>query len=148
MDDPTLALIARFVGGRADSHLADADFLQRQVQAIKAHVERYPESEREVRALRWIEANAARYRQRSQKQAALEGLADSRCPDCPLAGSGEPGTCAIHRRWLALLRLYAASELSSRDYVEKSLELLAEHKDTLKVHHCHQAASPVASFGS
>ncbi|MBK7566147.1 MAG: hypothetical protein IPI21_18770 [Propionivibrio sp.] len=35
------------------------------------------------------------------------------------------------------MRRYAASELSSRDYVKTSLELLAAHKNRLKVNDQH-----------
>jgi hypothetical protein len=142
MDDPTLALIARFVGGRPDPGTSDTEFLLRQVAEIEQYVARFPAQEREARALRWIEANAARYRERSQKQAALQNLAHARCPDCPLSPGDEPGSCSIHRRWLALLRLYAASELSSRDFVEQSLALLAANKDQLKVHRCRESRVP------
>jgi uncharacterized protein YciI len=40
---------------------------------------------------------------------------------------------------LALLRRYAASELSSNAYVEQSLALLTAHKDWLKVGHARQS---------
>lgn len=134
VDDPTLALIARFVGGEPHPEISDAEFLLRQVAAIEDYVNRFPAVQREERALQWIEANAMKYRERSQRQAAVAGLARARCADCPLAGGDGSSPCSIHGRWLKLLRLYAASELSSHDYVEKSLELLALHKDRLKVH--------------
>lgn len=144
VDDPTLALIARFVGGEPHPEISDAEFLLRQVAAIEKYVERYPAQEREAWAFRWIEANAMKYREKFQRQAAVDCLARSRCSDCPLTGVEGPGPCSIHGRWLKLLRLYAASELSSHDYVEKSLDLLAVHKDHLKVHQYTASSLPLA----
>jgi hypothetical protein len=133
VDDPTLALIARFVGNATDPDLSDREFFHQQVAAIEAYVEGFPPAERELRALAWIEANARHYRQQWQKQTAAVALADVRCPDCPLSCGNQRTPCAIHARWLKLLRLYAASELSSTDYVKSSLALLTAHKDALKV---------------
>lgn len=139
VDDPTLALIARFVGDSPNREGSDAEFFRQQLSAIEAHVERFPAAEREVRALAWIEANARQYRQQWQKQAAISSLAGTRCPDCPIADGNRHTPCAIHTRWLALLRRYAASELSSNAYVEQSLALLATHKDRLKVGHVRES---------
>lgn len=133
VDDPTLALITRFVGDSSNPEVSDEDFFGQQVAAIEAYVDRFPAHEREQRAMAWIEANAVRYRQKWQKNAAVDVLAKTRCPDCPLAGGDDKTPCAIHVRWMTLLRRYAASELSSRDYVKTSLELLTAHKDRLKV---------------
>ena len=135
VDDPTLALITRFVGDSPNQECSDAEFFRQQLSAIEAHVERFPAAEREMRALAWIEANARQYRQQWQKQAAISSLASTRCPDCPIAGGDRHTPCAIHTHWLALLRRYAAGELSSNAYVEQSLALLATHKDRLKVGH-------------
>lgn len=143
-DDPTLSLIARFVGSEAHPGVSDAEFLLRQVAEIEQYVERFPAAQREQRALQWIEANALKYRKNSEKQATVDGLARARCADCPLAGGSMSSPCSIHGRWLKLLRLYAASELSSHDYVEKSLELLATHKDHLKIKHCREAVGLAA----
>jgi hypothetical protein len=132
VDDPTLALIARFVGGPGQLDRIDAEFLYHQIAAIQEYVGRFPSSEREARALEWIEANAAQYRQAWHEQAALEALARTRCPDCPLS-EGDDSPCEIHARWLALLRRYVAGELSSHQYVKWSLALLEAHKDHLKV---------------
>lgn len=133
VDDPTLALIARFVGDSPRQDISEAEFFRRQFAAIEAYVEGFPKDERNERALAWIESNAMRYRQEWQKGVAVNVLATSRCPDCPLAGGDERTPCAIHHRWLKLLQRYAADELSSHDYVKKSLALLAAHKDGLKV---------------
>jgi len=133
VDDPTLALITRFVGDSSHPDISDTEFFHRQVAAIEEYVERFPPQEQEHRARAWIEANAIKYRQQWQKQAAINVLAKARCPDCPLSGGDQRTPCVIHTRWLKLLRQYAASELSSRDYVETSLKLLTAHKDRLKV---------------
>lgn len=133
VDDPTLALIARFIGDFSHPDLSDTAFLRQQVAAIEGYVEGFPADERERRALEWIETNAMAYRQQSQKRTAIDVLAKSRCPDCPLSGREKRTPCAIHSRWLTLLRRYAANELSSHEYVEKSLALLTAHKERLRV---------------
>lgn len=133
VDDPTLALIARFVGNASPEGRSDAAFFSSQVAAIEAYVERFPADERDQRALEWIARNAMHYRQQWQKQAAVGTLASTRCADCPLAGGDKQTPCTIHRRWLKLLERYAADELSSHDYVEMSLALLTAHKNWLKV---------------
>ncbi len=145
VDDPTLALIARFLGDLAPEGGADDEFFRRQLAAVEAYVERFPDGERDARAQEWVEANAMRYRQQWQKQNAVSTFASRRCADCPLAGGDQDKPCAIHRRWLKLLERYAADELSSHDYVEMSLALLNAHKSWLKVTHCHE---PSASTGS
>ena len=139
VDDPALALITRFVGDSPNQERSDAEFFRQQLSAIEAHVEHFPAAEREVRALEWIEANARQYRQQWQKQAAINSLASTRCPDCPIAGGDRHTPCTIHTRWLALLQRYAANELSSNAYVEQSLALLATHKDRLKVGHLRES---------
>ena len=133
VDDPTLALIIRFLGDSSDPELAGADFFRQQLAAIEVYVAGFPSAERESRAVAWIEANARLYRQQWQKQTALDFLASKRCPDCPIIGGDRNTPCAIHSRWLRLLRSYAASEISSHDYVERSLALLTAHKEWLKV---------------
>lgn len=132
-DDPTLALIARFVGDAQTPDLSDAAFLLQQIAAIEEYAGQFPAEEKQTRALEWIEAHARQYRQQWQKQAAIGVLAHSRCADCPLTGGSRTAPCAVHERWLALLRRYAAAEISSREYIEDSLELLGAYKDRLKV---------------
>jgi len=132
-DDPTLALITRFVGEAQNLNLSDAEFLLQQIAAIEQYVELFPAEERQGRALEWIETHARHYRQQWQKQAAVGVLAHARCPDCPLDGGDRTTPCAIHGRWLELLRRYAATEMSSEEYVADSLNLLRRYKDRLKV---------------
>jgi len=132
-DDPTLALITRFVGEAQNLDLSDAQFLLEQIAAIEQYVAPFPAEERQGRALEWIETHARRYRQQWQKQAAVGVLAQARCPDCPLDGGSRTAPCAIHERWLDLLRRYAATEMSSEEYIADSLNLLSRYKDRLKV---------------
>jgi hypothetical protein len=132
-DDPTLALITRFVGEAQNLDLSDAQFLLEQIAAIEQYVAPFPAEERQARALEWIETHARRYRQQWQKQAAVGVLAQARCPDCPLDGGSRTAPCAIHERWLDLLRRYAATEMSSEEYIADSLNLLSRYKDRLKV---------------
>ena len=132
-DDPTLALITRFVGEAQNLDLSDAQFLLEQIAAIEQYVAPFPAEERQGRALEWIETHARRYRRQWQKQAAVGVLAHARCPDCPLDGGNRTKPCAIHDRWLELLRRYAATEMSSEEYIADSLNLLSRYKDRLKV---------------
>ncbi|MBP6708266.1 MAG: hypothetical protein KA223_03845 [Candidatus Accumulibacter sp.] len=138
VDDPTLALIVRFVGSAAPSELVDEAFFRQQLAAIEGYIDRFPVAERESRALEWIDANARQYRRQWQKQAAIDVLASSCCPDCPLSGGDQHTPCAIHRHWLTLLRRYAADQLSSQEYLEKSLALLTTYKDRLRVRHARE----------
>lgn len=140
-DDPTLALITRFVGETDDLDLSDAEFLLQQIAAIEQYVVSFPAEERETRALEWIERHARHYRQQWQKQAAVGVLTHARCPDCPLTGGDRTTPCAIHARWLELLRRYATAEISSREYVEDSLKLLGQYKSQLKVSRTRQRRS-------
>jgi hypothetical protein len=143
-DDPTLALITRFVGEAQNLNLSDAEFLLQQIAAIEQYVVLFPAEERQGRALEWIETHARHYRQQWQKQAAVGVLAHARCPDCPLDGGDRTTPCAIHGRWLELLRRYAATEISSEEYVADSLKLLGRYKDRLKVGRTRQRqAAPV-----
>lgn len=148
VDDPTLALIARFVGDSSRQEISDTEFFRRQIAAIEEYVEGFPPEQREQRALAWIEGNAMHYRQQWQKQAAITALALTRCPDCPLAGGSQRTPCAIHTRWLKLLQRYAANELSSHDYVAKSLALLTAHKEWLKVSHLGEPSRCPSPAGS
>lgn len=131
-DDATLALITRFIGDEPHPDLSDAEFLLQQIAAIEQHVARFPAAQRQERALEWIATHACHYRQQWQKQAAAEALEHVRCPDCPLRGQ-RVTPCAVHNRWLRLLRRYAAGEISSRSYIEASLHLLERYKNSLKV---------------
>ena len=145
VDDPALALITRFVGDTEHLNLSDAEFLLRQIATIEQYVGQFPTDQRQTRAMEWIEAHARQYRQQWQKQAAVGVLAQARCPDCPLDGGDRSTPCAVHRRWLTLLRRYAAAEISSREYVEDSLALLSAYKNRLKVGRTRQRLRPATA---
>ncbi|MBL8396607.1 MAG: hypothetical protein JNL84_00470 [Candidatus Accumulibacter sp.] len=145
VDDPTLALITRFIGTiPAEADGTDNEFFCRQIATIQAYVNQFPPEEHEQRAIHWIESNARNYRRQWQKQAAITTLSHSRCADCPLTSRTEHRSCTIHSRWLALLQRYATDEISSNDYVAHSLALLNAHKSWLKVSRRH--VSPRASM--
>lgn len=132
LDDPTLALILRFVGrGRAIT-FRDEEFLREQAAEIRRCLEGCPAEERQDRALQWVEEHAREQRERWAKDAVGEMFSNQRCPDCPLAGTDLGGSCEIHQQWLELLRRYVGDEIDSRTYVEDSLALLASHKERLK----------------
>lgn len=135
VDDPTLALIARFVVREADVQRLDNErYLHAQLASIRRHIESFPPERQEQAALDWIAEHAQRYRQQWQKQERLPGvLAERRCADCPLVDRGAGGTCMIHKRWVGLLREYVSGEIHSDSYIEATLRLLQEHKDHLKV---------------
>jgi len=142
LDDPTLALITRFMGDARRLHLSNEDFLSRQVAAIEQYVGQFPSDQRQARALEWIEAHAVRYRREWQKQAVVEALSQARCPDCPLAGGDRASPCSIHHRWQNLLRHYADDDLSPHQYVEETLNLLGTCKNRLKVRRTRRRLRP------
>ena len=135
VDDPTLALIARFVVCEADvQQLENEQYLRAQLASIRRHIESFPPEQQEQAALDWIAEHAQRYRQQWQKRERLPGvLAERRCADCPLVDLGAGGACMIHKRWVGLLKEYVSGEIHSDRYIEATLRLLQEHKDHLKV---------------
>lgn len=60
----------------------------------------------------------------------------------PVDGGDESSPCAIHARWLNLLRRYADEELSSHDYVESVLNLLRAYKHQLRVSEIRRRSQP------
>jgi hypothetical protein len=132
VDDPLLTLLARFVGADIDSAQSAEAFMQSQVDAVHTYVVQFPEDQREDRALRWVEGHARQYREQWQRNLA-DLLTETRCADCPLVDTGSPAACEIHERWAELLRHYVGNEISSREYVEFVLKLLAAHKARLRV---------------
>jgi hypothetical protein len=135
IDDPMLALIARFVVDDIDDlGIPDEVFLQQQVDEITRHV---GEAEGEVRhrlALQWIGECAENYRTEWQKQELSRIVLDKRCADCPLVQHGtNKHFCSIHNRWVYLLMEYITDQISSESYVEKTLNLLNQHKENLKI---------------
>lgn len=134
IDDPMLALIARFVVEDIDNiSTSDESFLQHQVAEIKSYTENAPTEQRQQLALEWIEEHAEQYRQQWQKRVISRMILDKRCADCPLIHDSSKSFCTIHSRWLVLFKKYMADEISSDKYIEGSLNLLNQHKTNLKI---------------
>lgn len=133
INDPMFALILRFVGRGQKITFQNDKFIKKELKAIRAHIEKFPPEERELRALEWIEAHASEYRKSWEKETIGGELSRQRCPDCPLAVMDDSEHCEIHDEWLNLLQRYAADEISSREYVENTLRLIAQHKENLKI---------------
>jgi hypothetical protein len=133
INDSMLALILRFVGGYQETAFCNQEFMQKQVTAIRKHVDKFPSNEKEFRAIEWIEKNARQYRRLWQKEVIKKELSEQRCPDCPLAKRNILKPCQIHSRWLELLQQYVNDEINSKEYVERALKLLNQHKENLKV---------------
>ena len=133
IEDPLLALIIRFVMKDERHQRADDEFVQRQLDTLKAYVDRYPAEERQPRAMQWIERHAANYRREWQKKVLPRQAADNRCHDCPLDSGNHKQHCTIHGEWLGLLQAYLRDEIDSSDYVRNALELLREHKNELRI---------------
>lgn len=142
VDDPMLALIARFRGDAQKLEISDAEFLLRQISAIEDYTAQFPSSERNARAMEWIATHARQYRRQWQKIAVAKTLGKTRCPDCPLAGERRSAHCEIHAFWLKLLQHYIADELSSQEYVESTLKLLDRYKNRLRISRVRQRLQP------
>lgn len=132
INDPIFALILRFVGRNQKITFRDDEFIQKQLKAIQAYIDQFPVEEDELRAIEWIEAHAREYRTRWEKEILGKEFLQRRCPDCPLATIDDAEHCQIHEDWFKLLQQYAADEISSKEYVESALGLLARHKKDLK----------------
>lgn len=138
VNDSAFALLLRFVGCGRELSVDDQEFIQEQVKVIKEHVEGFPPEEQDKRALEWIQGNSEKYRARWERQALTKELVDrdlldQRCADCPLAGDQSHRHCEIHDEWKDLLRRYVNDELAPKEYVEKTLKLISEHKERLKI---------------
>ena len=134
IDDPMLALIARFVVGDIDNpSISDEIYLQQQVAEIKSYIENYPRKQQQQLALAWIKEHAKQYRQEWQRKTFSKIALNKRCTDCPLVQDGSNSSCFIHSRWVDLLKEYIADEISSYIYVEETLNLLNQNKTNLKI---------------
>ncbi|MBE7482085.1 MAG: hypothetical protein HS104_19170 [Polyangiaceae bacterium] len=131
VDDPMLALIARFVLDVQHIDVSDEQFLQEQLRSIERYVDGFPADQRQERALEWIEEHAQRYRVAWQRRVVADQLADRRCRDCPLVREDSGSRCEIHAKWSSLLDEYLHDRISSRKYVEDALGLLKDHKSRL-----------------
>ncbi len=58
IDDPMLALIARFAGCCSDTTVSEEVFQREQVLQVRAYIESFPPDQNQERALEWISRNA------------------------------------------------------------------------------------------
>lgn len=134
IDDPTLALIARFVVDDIDNlEISDEKFLRQQVSEISRFIKDAPEEQRQRLILAWITEHAENYRQDWRKKILSQTALDKRCADCPLVYSGSKAYCPIHSRWVLLLFEYLEGKINSDEYVNETLHLLNEQKEHLKI---------------
>ena len=134
LDDPTLALIVRFVVDDIDDlSMSDEKFLQQQLEEINSLVENEAADQRQQIILDWIREYAEQYRKQWHASALTRLLSDSRCTDCPLIHQDDERQCVIHHRWTLLLEKYLAGGINTDTYVEETLYLLREQKNQLKV---------------
>lgn len=134
IDDPVLALIARFVVDDLDNlSISDEAFLKKQVETICSHIKHAPEEEQQQLALKWIKEHAEHYRQEWLRKTLSRRVADMRCQDCPLLHSSSKEICSIHSKWVILLNEYVTDKINSEKYIEKTLSILNQHKYELKV---------------
>ena len=133
IDDPMLALIIRFVVHQSDFSVSEKEFLQQQLDILQEHVSKFPADQQEAKAMEWIELYARNYRRNWERNIATDRMTHIQCHDCPLKGTGDESECAIHIKWLGLLESYCNEEVSTRLYVEHTLNLLQANKERLKL---------------
>jgi excinuclease UvrABC ATPase subunit len=134
IDDPMFSLILRFIGHNKKISFCDNGFLHKQLQAIQEHVNKFPQEEQELRAIEWIEKYARQYRKMWEKETMTKQFVGKRCPDCPLDKSKiKVLKCQVHDKWMKIFQQYANNEINSKQYVEKNLKLLSQHKEHLKI---------------
>ena len=134
LDDSLLALIARFVVDDIENlSIPDEKFLKHQVLEIKNHIEEVPKEQQQKIILEWIHEHAEQYRKQWQHKAITQILLHKRCSDCPLIDDGSSSNCAIHGKWIELLKDYLAGKLDSEKYITESLRILEDHKQELKI---------------
>lgn len=134
IDDPMLALIARFVAKDIDNlNVSDETFLQDQITEIRRHIERSPKTQQQQLTLEWIKEYAEQYRHEWRRRTFSKAVFDKRCADCPLIHDSSSSACIIHSKWVALLKEYVDDEIGSDEYIEETLNLLEQNKTNLKV---------------
>ena len=134
IDDPMLALIARFVVSDIDNiSISDEVFLQQQVAEIRSYIENTPGEQQQQLAMVWIKEYAEQYRQEWRRRRFSKAILSKRCADCPLIHDSSKSSCIIHSKWVVLLKEYVADEISSDTYIEEALNLLKQNKTNLKV---------------
>jgi hypothetical protein len=134
IDDPMLALIARFVVEDIDNlSISDEMFLKQQVAEVSSYIENAPGKQQQQLALEWIKDHAEQYRQEWRKRTFSKVVLDKRCTDCPLIHDSSKSSCIIHSRWTVLLKEYVADKVDSDIYIEETLNLLNQNKTNLKI---------------
>jgi len=134
IDDPVLALIARFVVDDLDNlSISDEAFLKNQVETIYSHINNAPEEQQQQLALAWIKEHAERYRQEWFRKSLTKSVSDKRCQDCPLQHGSGTQYCSIHSKWIILLNEYVTDKIDSEKYIEETLYILNQHKNDLKI---------------
>ena len=134
LDDPLLALIARFVVDDLDNlSVSDEAFLKSQVAAVRSHVGHAPVEQQQQLALGWIKEHAESYRQDWQKKTLSKVVAEKRCNDCPLIRDNTNAFCTIHDKWVILLNEYVSNKIDSAKYIEETLAILTRNKNDLKI---------------
>ncbi len=133
INDPMFALILRFVGRNQKVTFPDDCFIKEQLKQIQSYIDRFPAEEQDLRALEWIEGHAHKYRKAWEKEIIGKEFSHEKCPDCPLATLDNSEHCGIHEEWLNLLQRYAAEEINSKEYVKNALDIIARHKEDLKI---------------
>ncbi len=132
INDSLLSLIIRFVDNRKEVDFCANEFIQKQIMELEKYVGQFPKEEENYHALEWIEKYAKKYREKWELEIISREFIHQRCPDCPLSNKTEH-PCQIHHKWLNLLSSYIQDQITSRQYVEHTLQLLEQHKEFLKV---------------
>ena len=132
IDDPTFALILRFIGCNQPISFHDSSFIQKQLETIQKYIDKYPPTEKKMRTIEWITKYAREYRKKWEEEIIDKAVSDQRCDDCPLSGTKNNEHCQIHEEWIALLHQYSAGEINSKVYIENALNLFTQHKEELK----------------
>lgn len=132
IDDPMFALILRFTGYNQAISFYDNCFIQIQLEAIQAYLDKYPPDEKKMRTIEWITKYARAYREKWEEEIIDKAVSNQKCKDCPLSGETVNEHCQIHEEWTALLHQYSAGEINSNVYIENTLKLLTQHKEDLK----------------
>lgn len=134
LDDPMLALIARFVIKDIDNiNISDQLFLQQQLTELKIHTDGLPQEQRHNIAMEWVKEHAERYRQEWRRKTFSERIFNKRCTDCPIIHNESTSFCVIHKRWNELLKAYSVKDIESEEYIKETLDLLSQHKSRLKI---------------
>ncbi len=131
--DSMFALILRFVSNKQEISLSNNEFLAHQLKTLQDYIGQYPEEEKRLHAFEWIEKHAKKYRKSWEEEIITADCSEKKCPDCPLSDIDTSDHCFIHDQWLVLLKNYISDKISSKKYIEKTLDLLAEHKQDLKI---------------